>query len=165
MVDRLLLSIVDLKVVLNRNVDNFCLIDKNNNPMNAKIKLVDATLKVRKVKVSEVVSKAHELALKTIPATYPIRRVECMAFTIPANLPQIRKDNMFSGIIPKTFVSGFVAADAYTGVYGKNPYNFQHFNVTSVTLTANGEQIPFKQLTKYTINNKSNSIIKKHQNV
>ena len=42
---------------------------------------------------------------------------------------------------------GLVNVDAYTGVYGKNPYNFAHFGVTNVSLTANGQEIPFKQLT------------------
>ena len=143
--ERLLLNMVDLKVVLNRNSDKFCLMGKNNNPIKAKIKMLDATLKIRKVTVSDVVSKAHEMALRT-PAIYPIRRVECKAFTIPANLPSIRKDDMFNGIIPKMFVCGFVDADVYTGTYGKNPYNFKTKQVTSVSLTANGEQIPLKQI-------------------
>ncbi|XP_028406792.1 uncharacterized protein LOC114529235 [Dendronephthya gigantea] len=158
MMERLLLSMVDLKVVLNRNSDKFCLMDKNANPINAKIKLVDVTLKVRKVKVNETITKAHELALKSVPATYPIQRMECKAFTIPGNIPQIRKDNMFAGIIPKTFVCGFVDADAFSGVLTKNPYNFKHFNVSSVTLTANGEEIPFKQLVLNYKDNKENFI-------
>ena len=42
---------------------------------------------------------------------------------------------------------GLVDLNAYNGAYGKNPYNFQHFGVNALTLTANGEEIPFKQLT------------------
>ena len=42
---------------------------------------------------------------------------------------------------------GLVSVDASNGVYGKNPYNFAHFGVKTVTLTANSEEIPFKQLT------------------
>ena len=42
---------------------------------------------------------------------------------------------------------GLVHVDAYNGTYGKNPYNFAHFGVTNVSLTANGQEIPFKQLT------------------
>ena len=41
---------------------------------------------------------------------------------------------------------GLVDANSYTGVYGKNPYNFQNFKVTRVGLSVNGEEIPFKQL-------------------
>ena len=78
--------------------------DKNANAINAKVKLTDVILKVRKVRVSQSVSVAHELALKRMPAIYPIRRVECKAFVVPGNIPSIRKDNIFTGTIPKSFV-------------------------------------------------------------
>ena len=38
-------------------------------------------------------------------------------------------------------------AKNYNGEYDTNPYNFEHFGVKTVTLTVNGEEIPFKQLT------------------
>ena len=149
MSDRLLLNMLNLKVVLNRSPNAFCLMDKNteSNMIKPKVKLTDVVLKIRKVKVDQAVSDATEIMLKQTPALYPIRRVECKVLTIPANFPSVRKDNIFSGIIPKSFVFGLVNVDASNGVYGKNPYNFAHFGVTTVTLTANGEEIPFKQLT------------------
>ena len=58
--ERLLLSFVDLKVILNRNVNAFCITSDIN----------DAAHKVRKVKVSPSVSIAHELALKKGPAIH-----------------------------------------------------------------------------------------------
>ena len=97
--------------------------------------------------MDQAVSDATEIMLKQTPALYPIRHVECKVLTIPPGLPNTRKDNIFSGIIPKSFVFGLVNVDASNGVYGKNPYNFEHFGVKTVTLTANGEEIPFKQLT------------------
>ena len=147
--DRLLLNGMTLKVVLNRSSNEFCLMDKNasGNEINPKVKFSDVVLKIRKVKVDQAVSDAIELLLRKSPAIYPIRRVECKSLTIPQNLPDIRKDNIFSGLIPKSFVFGLVDADAYSGRSGKNPYNFKHFNVTSVSLSVNGEEIPFKQLT------------------
>ena len=146
--DRLLLNMLDLKVVLNRSSNAFCLMDKNagSNKVNPKVKLSDVILKIRKVKVDQSVSDATELILKQTPALYPVRRVECKALTIPAGLPSVRKDNIFSGIIPKSFVFGLVNANSYNGENDKNPYNFHHFKVKTVTLTANGEEIPFKQL-------------------
>ena len=81
MTDRLLLNMMDLKVVLNRSSDAFCLFEKGNDP----------------------------------------------------------------AIEPKVQLSDVVLAT--TGEYDKNPYNFQHFGVTSVSLTANGQEIPFKLLT------------------
>ena len=148
MSDRLLLNMLDFKVVLNRSSNAFCLMDTNvgNAKINPKVKLTDVVLKIRKVKVDQTVSDATELILKQTPALYPIRRVECKALTIPQNLPGVRQDNIFSGIIPKSFVFGLVDANSYSGENNKNPYNFQHFKVKTVTLSVNGEEIPFKQL-------------------
>ncbi len=144
---RLLLSMVDLKLILNRSSDKFCLMDTNTNSLNAKVKLTDVILKVRKVRVSPTVSMGHELALKKMAAIYPIRRVECKTFVMPGNIPSVRKDNIFTGNIPKTFVFGLVDAKGFSGDYKKNPYNFKNYKVTTVTLTVNGEELPFKQLT------------------
>ncbi len=155
---RLLLNLVDLKLILNRSSNQFCLMDKNGSAINAKVKLTDVVLKVRKVRVSPSVSMSHELALKKMPAIYPIRRVECKAFVMPANIPAVRKDNVFTGTIPKTFVFGLLDAKAFSGDYGKNPYNFENYDVRTVTLTANGEELPFKQLTLNYESNKENFI-------
>ena len=148
MSERLLLNMLNLKVVLNRSSNAFCLMDKNsdNAKINPKVKLTDVVLKIRKVKVDQTVSDATELILKQTPALYPIRRVECKALTIPPSLPSVRKDNIFSGIIPKSFVFGLVDAGSYSGENNKNPYNFAHFKVKTITLSVNGEEIPFKQL-------------------
>ena len=148
--DRLLLNMVDLKVVLNRSSPTFCMMDKTHekNPtIKPQVKLTEVVLKIRKVKLDQAVSDGIERMLKQTPALYPIRRVKCKILTVPENLPTTRQDNIFSGIIPKTFVVGFVNVDAASGTYLKNPYNFAHFGVTSISLTANGEEIPFKQLT------------------
>ena len=160
MCDRLLLNMLDLKVVLNRSPNTFCLMDLNTPSKRPRVKFEDVVLKIRKVKVDDVVSAANEATLKKTPALYPIRRVECKALSIPAGLPHVRKDNIFSGTIPKSFVFGLVDAKAYSGMYGAvsstglvkkiisngNPYNFKHYNVSTITLTVNGEEIPFKQL-------------------
>ena len=150
MTDRLLLNMMDLKVALNRSPDTFSLMEIGNsgdNVIEPKVHLTDVVLKVRKVKVDQAVSDGVERMLKQAPALYPIRRVECKILTIPQNLPNIRQDNIFSGIIPNLFVFGLVHVDAATGTYGTNPYNFKHFGVSNVSLTANGQEIPFKQLT------------------
>ena len=150
MSDRLLLNMMDLRVVLNRSNNTFCLMDLSDtvNPaVKPKVQLSHVELKIRKVKLDQAVSDGIERMLKQTPALYPIRRVECKILTVPSNLPSTRQDNIFSGLIPKTFVVGFVPAKAAGGSYGKNPYNFAHFGVTSLSLTANGEEIPFKQLT------------------
>ena len=154
MSDRLLLNMMDLRVVLNRSSNAFCLMDLSGAssdpptyPVSPKVQLSHVELKIRKVKLDQAVSDGIERMLKQTPALYPIRRVECKILTVPGGLPTTRQDNIFSGLIPKTFVVGFMTAGAAGGLYNKNPYNFAHFGVTSLSLTANGEEIPFKQLT------------------
>ena len=145
MTERLLLSFVDLKVILNRNGNEFCLMSSVDDA-DHKVKLVDAYLKLRKVKVSPSISLAHEVALKKSPAIYPIRRVECKSFIIPTGNPSLRKGNVFNGLVPKSFVICLVESTAFNGAYKKNPYNFQHFHVSSVGISVNGKDMPFKPL-------------------
>ena len=112
MTDRLLLNMMDLKVVLNCSSDAFSLMDLNDPVIEPKVQLTDVVLKVRKVKVDQSVSDGVERMLKQTPALYPIRRVECKILTITANQPNTRQDNIFSGIIPNSFVVGLVHVDA-----------------------------------------------------
>ena len=36
--------------------------------------------------------------------------------------------------------------DSYNGNYKKNPFNFQHYNLTQIGISVNGEKAPFKPL-------------------
>ena len=101
MTDRLLLNMMDLRVVLNRSSNTFCLMDlthKTNPTVKPKVQLSHVELKIRKVKLDQTVSDGIERTLKQTPALYPIRRVECKILTVPQNLPTTRQDNIFSGL-------------------------------------------------------------------
>ena len=120
--ERLLLSFVDLKIILNRNVNEFCLMASEADA-DHRVKLTEAYLKIREVIVSLSMSIAHELALKKRPAIYPMRRMECKTFIISAGNPSLRKDNLYNELVPKTFVFGMVDSAAFNGAYKKNLYN------------------------------------------
>ena len=103
---------------------------------------MDAYLKIHKGKLCPGVSVAHEIALKKGLATYPVRCVECKSFIISAGNPSLRKDNIFNRLVPRSLVFGLVESTAFNGAYKKNPYNFQHFNVSSIGITVNEEDMP-----------------------
>ena len=145
MSERLLLSYVDLKILMNRNVDEFCLMASEADA-DYRVKLTEVYLKIRKVKVNPSISIAHELALKKGPAIYPVRRVECKSFIIPAGNPSLRKDNLYNGLVPKTIIFGMVDSAAFNGAYKKNPFNFQNFTISFLAISVNGEEVPFKPL-------------------
>ncbi|XP_046860942.1 uncharacterized protein F54H12.2-like [Xenia sp. Carnegie-2017] len=114
--ERYLLSYVDLKVVMNRTSDEFVLMSSVDGAA-FRVKLIDAYLKVRKVKVNPSISLAHEVALKKGPAIYPVRRVDCKSFIIPSGNPSLQKDNLFNGLVPKSFVFGLVESASFNGAY------------------------------------------------
>ena len=59
--DRLLLNMMDLKVVLNRSPDSFSLMETaKSNQINPRVHLTDVVLKIRKVKVDQAVSDGVE---------------------------------------------------------------------------------------------------------
>ena len=72
MTDRLLLNMMDLKVVLNRSSDAFSLMEIGNDPkIEPKVQLSDVVLKVRKVKVDQSISDGVERMLKTNTGPLP----------------------------------------------------------------------------------------------
>ena len=98
------------------------------------------------MKVNPSVSIAHELALKKGPAISPVRRVECKTFIIPTGNPSLRKDNLYNGLVPKTFVFGMVDSAAFNGDYTKNLFSFKTLTASFIGITVNGEEVPFKPL-------------------
>ena len=113
-----LLNFVDFKIILNRNANEFCLMASEND-VDYRMKLTEAYLKIPKVEVSPSISIAHELALKKGLAIYPVRHVECKTFIITAGNPLLRKDNLYNGLVPKTFVFKMIDSAAFNGATRK----------------------------------------------
>ena len=125
--DKLLPNEVSMRVRLVRNKNAFCLMS---NAANAsyKIQIVDCKLYIRKVKLSPSVFVAHAKAFENGNAKYPIRRVICKTFTVPAGNLNCSQENLFAGQLPLRLVIGCVDNDAFNGSYVKNPFNFKHYN-------------------------------------
>ena len=72
--------------------------------------------------------------------------MDCKSFIIPRSNPSLQKDNLFSGLVPKSVVFGLVESAAFNGAFKRNPFNFQNFNVRSLSIAVNGEALPFKPI-------------------
>ena len=143
--DRYLINAVDVKLRLIPQSPKFCLMAGGENP-NYKLRILEAKLMVRKVKLSAAVQLAHTRALEEANVKYPIRRVECKSFTITRGMRSATEENLFSGQLPKRIVLGFVSNNGYNGSYTTNPFNFEHFGVEQISLTVDGQQMPAKPL-------------------
>lgn len=106
-----------------------------------KIKILDVTLWMRKVKINPSILIAHAKLLNTHTAKYPFKRVEMHNYTIPCGSQFHTIENMFLGRIPNRIIVGLVSHAAFSGDYVKNPFNFQHYGVNYLTLFKNGEQM------------------------
>ena len=80
--EKLLLNIISMRIWLVRSKDEFVLLTGEANAR-YKVRIVEVVLLVRKVRILPAVALAHAKALEKSNAKYPIRCVECKAFSIP----------------------------------------------------------------------------------
>lgn len=143
--DKMLLNGVEMRVRLVRSKDTFCLMDASDDGK-FKVQIKEATLFVRRVKISPAVLLAHAHALAKSTAKYSITRVEIKSFTMHPGVLSECIDNCFLGQIPKRIIIGFVDNRAFNGNRSLNPFNFQHFNINYLSLYIDGVQVPSKPL-------------------
>ncbi|XP_057299246.1 uncharacterized protein F54H12.2-like [Hydractinia symbiolongicarpus] len=138
---RLLLNGLSLKITLHRNKDAFCLMTNGDNP-DVKVKFVDVSLRLRKLQLTPKKFEMIQTSLERTPACYPINRVQIKTHSLAAGLTSLNWDNAILGKLPNRLFIAFADNDAHTGSYVKNPFNFKHFNVTSIGVYVNGESLP-----------------------
>jgi hypothetical protein len=134
--DRYMLNEVNIKIKLTRSKDAFCLIAGER----FAVRIVAAELIVRKVKLSPSVFLAHAKALEHGTAKYPIKRVVCKTFTIPAGFLDVSHEKLFSGQLPSRLVIGIVDNEAFNGTFGRNPFNFNNYNLSEICVYLDGQQ-------------------------
>lgn len=151
---RYLLNGVDIDLRLVRNSNAFCLMAPENSTY--KLKIVEASFYVRKVKLSSATQLQHIKALDSggKHAIYPLSRSEVRTFTIPMGSLSAQEESLFSGQLPRRIVIGMVDSRSYEGSYKTNPFAFKHFNLTYTCVYRNGVQIPLKPYTPDFANNK-----------
>ncbi|XP_043476692.1 uncharacterized protein F54H12.2-like [Leptopilina heterotoma] len=141
--DKFLLNGVELRLRLVRSKDAFCLIDPTGvSPLH----IEEASLLVRRAKISPGVLIGHAKTLSSGTAKYPITRVEVKALSLHAGIHSETFDNVILGQLPKRIIIGFVDNTAFNGSRNKNPFNFKHYQINHFSLYVDGMQIPSKPL-------------------
>ena len=133
---------VNVRISLTRTTSEFALMSFTDG-LKPAFEILGARLTVKKVAVSEQVRREHESALARTNAIYVFPQKLIKMFTINTGMQDFIKENLFDGYIPKFLLVTFVSANSYNGLYNKNPYNFQHFNVEEVKLTKENQEVPF----------------------
>ena len=142
--DRLLLDKVNFRLRLKTSTNAFCLIGDEKREYKVHIEKIN--LYVRQVKVANDVVLAHAKMLEKVPALYPITHVELKSYTINSGVKSHTIDNISAGNLPKRIVFGLVDGDAFNGDITRNCYNFEHFSLNNVSVTVNGEHLPYSPI-------------------
>lgn len=153
MQDRYLVNNVDVRLVLYRNTDPFCLMTFANADRNYKIEVNAMRWYVKGVDVIKSVGLSLEKTMRQYTAKYPVRRVEIKNVHASAGRRETPENAIFNGQVPRRLIIGCVAAGAYHGTYGTSPFNFQNYNVSEISVTAAGETYPSKPLSLDFANN------------
>ena len=124
---------------LHRHKPEFCLLSADTAPAYT-ITIVDAILYVKKVDLTPSVFNAINTVLNDKNAQYAITRTTHKVFTVPRGQQSQHIDNAFLGEIPKHIAICMMDNDSYNGNYKKNPFNFQHYNLTQIEKSVNGER-------------------------
>jgi hypothetical protein len=141
---RYMLNEVNTKIKLTRSKDAFCLMAMGDQAF--RIRITSAAMLIRKVKISPSVYLAHAKTLENGMAKYPIRRVVCKTFTIPAGYLDVCQEKLFNGQLPTRLILGCIDNRAFNGSLERNPFNFQHFQLRQLAVYLDGQQIGIKPI-------------------
>lgn len=112
-----------------------------------KLQLIDARLTFRVVEPAPSLKIAFEKHLmKSSGAKYPIRRSEIKIIHLESGRDDLPNTQLLTGILPRRVVVFMVNSSAFHGDVSLNPFNFQHFGVNYLQLSAGGHFYPPKPL-------------------
>jgi ribonucleoside-diphosphate reductase beta chain len=142
-VNKYLPDLVDIELKFIKNTDEFCLMGSGSG---YRINIEDFKLYVRKVQLTTDALIAQNQALNRAPAILDINKVDVHTFSISQGLSSTTLENISSERLPQRIILGMVDQQGFNGSLLKNPFNFQHFNISEidVTIDGNNEYRPFQ---------------------
>jgi len=154
---RYLLNNMDLSLCLTRASDSFVIIGDNyttgssttsiTHDIKAKVKILEATLFVRKQSIYPSIILGHQRLLESGKrALYPVNEGSVKFFTIPQGNQSFISENVFNGVVPSKIIMGFVSNASFNGTYQSNPFKFHHYNANYVNVTVNNIPAPYPPL-------------------
>ena len=132
----------NIRIRLHRNPDNFSIWRQKGSTVEYKIEIVDLQLKVRKIEVSDAVANNHYERSKKEVMVFPFSRSQPKTFSIPAGDTRINIQGMFKGTLPNFIHLTMVNTKAFNGHWDRSPFHMEHFGMTNISLTKNGQPVP-----------------------
>ena len=140
--NRHLINTTPVKIKLIPNKPEFVLNSYAKTATKFKISFEKVILYVDRLEMNPSVINGHAVGLKTQNARYYLNHTDLFSYTIPAGQLSYTKDNLFTDLSPKMVMIAMLDNDAFNGDIKKNPFHFQHYNLTNFALTRDGRSIP-----------------------
>ena len=139
---KFLLPNVPLKIDLHPSTNDFCLFhDKAKGDYRVKIEGV--TISLSRVTLNPKMNTDVEAKLKSgHNVHYPVLHNTIKTFEITTGSSSHTVETLFSGSRPRRVVLGLVDTEAVNGDPAKNPFNFEHGNVSNVKLQIDSVDYP-----------------------
>lgn len=142
MQDRFILPHTEVRVQCHRNPDAMLLMCHQANAQAYKIEVREMRLCVRKAEILDSVQLALESTLNHYSAKYPLRRAVIQTLHVSAGRRTTPLNSIFQGQIPRRLIVACCDGDAYHGIITKSPFNFKHYGIQSIKVTAGGQAFP-----------------------
>lgn len=147
---RFILSDTSINIFLTRSTDEFVFLSPDplsgDNP-SPKVKIVDISFFVRKHSLFPSIILAHHKMLNSgKTAKYPYVKTNCKFYTIAKGSQSFIQDNIFSSSIPLRIVLCLVKNSSFIGSHKENPFIFQPFNLSYLSLSVNNLPIPIRPI-------------------
>ncbi|KAH7704143.1 CBN-RNR-2 protein [Aphelenchoides avenae] len=139
---RYMVSNVDIDVEILPHESDFVLQTLNDNDDNTygyEIRSCKLYAKMLSLTDGLNLSIANQLASE--PARYPMKKAELKSENINAGRKEVNT-TLFTEILPRRLVVGFVETSAYVGHPKKSPFMFKNFGIREITVMAHGQNFP-----------------------
>lgn len=146
MQDKWFLSGTEIQLTFYKSPETFSIMCGNAN-LKPKVELLNATLKLCQVQLTEKAQQTIESQLSAKNIKYPIYETIMQKHVVqPGNTVKII-DNLFpNSTLPEVIVVGFSNAANLNGLYTKSPLEFHHENVSSIGVYLNDVSTPQRPL-------------------
>lgn len=142
-VDKYLIDRLGLTIKLSRTNDEFLFCCKKTDTKKYFVKITELFLTCRHIAVKpSFIEHMNKVLDGGKRAVYPLLRTVLKSRTIGKDEWQCNVTDLYSGRLPSQIIFGLVENSAFRGHRQLNPFNFKHYNVTSLILMVNSKQFP-----------------------
>lgn len=126
---------VALNIRLEKSDDKFCLIS-NQDTKEYKIQILDCHFNLVRMNLLPSLFDVIQNKFEKEPARIPYKCVRLRTLGIQTGSFSAVHESLFNGRLPDKVVIGLVSATSFVGKLSQNPFNFKHFNVSRVGVSA-----------------------------